>query len=249
MALVKRGKTWHTHFFVDGQRFRQSLGTSDWREAQAKEKELISRASQGKLAPASQQFSKLNITEAIERYLADRAAHVQSRSARSESDHAKPLREYFGCLPIARIDASSILAYVRYRKANGLSNTTVNMEIGILRRILKRAKRWHFIEGEVPRLPERRDIGRALKPEEKLRLLKVAQSRPEWETAYLASVLALNTTMRGCEIKQLRWRDIDFMDPSLVIRRSKTRAGERLIPLNANVSRAEKNHTSGAEQN
>ena len=35
MSLVKRGKTWHTHFFVAGQRFRQSLDTSDWREAQA----------------------------------------------------------------------------------------------------------------------------------------------------------------------------------------------------------------------
>jgi len=238
MALVKRGKTWHTHFFVDGQRFRQSLETSDWREAQSKEKELIARASQGKLAPASQQFSKLNITEAIERYLADRAAHVQPRSKRSESDHAKPLREYFGSLPVARIDADSILAYVRQRKAGGLSNTTVNMEIGILRRILKRAKRWHFVEDEVPRLPERRDIGRALQPEEKLRLLKVAQSKPEWETAYLASVIALNTTMRGCEVKQLRWRDIDLMDQSLVIRRSKTRAGERVIPLNANAYNA-----------
>jgi len=238
MSLVKRGKTWHTHFFVDGQRFRQSLETSDWREAQSKEKDLIARASQGKLAPASQQFSKLNITEAIDRYLADRAAHVQPRSKRSEYDHAKPLREYFGSLPISRIDVDSILAYVRQRKASDLSNTTVNMEIGILRRILKRAKRWHFVEDEVPRLPERRDIGRALQPEEKLRLLKVAQSKPEWETAYLASVLALNTTMRGCEVKQLRWRDIDLMDQSLVIRRSKTLAGERVIPLNTNTRNA-----------
>ena len=41
--------------------------------------------------------------------------------------------------------------------------------------------------------------------------------------------------MRGCEIKQLRWRDIDLMDQSLVIRRSKTLAGERLIPLNADA--------------
>jgi len=112
------------------------------------------------------------------------------------------------------------------------------MEIGILRRIMKRAKRWHLVEDEVPRLPERRDIGRALQPEEKLRLLKVAHSKPEWETAYLASMLALNTTMRGCEVKQLRWRDIDFMDHSLVIRRSKTRAGERVIPLNANAYNA-----------
>jgi len=238
MALVKRGKIWHTHFFVDGQRFRQSLDTSDWREAQAKEKELISSASQGKLAPASQHFSKLNVTAAIELYLADRAGHVQLGSRRSESDHAKPLRDYFGHLPIARIDSGSILAYVRERKARGISNTTVNMEIGILRRILKRAKRWHFVADEIRRLPERRDIGRALQPDEKLRLLKVARSRPEWETAYLASLLALNTTMRGCEIKQLRWRDIDFIDHNLVIRRSKTEAGERLIPLNANAYQA-----------
>jgi hypothetical protein len=201
MALYKRGKTWHSDFTVNGQRFRQSLDTTDWREAQSKEKERIAQASAGKLAASSQQFSKLNFTQAIERYLEDRAAHVQPRSKRSEFDHAKPIREYFASLPVARIDAESILAYVRQRKAKGLSSTTVNMEIGILRRILKRAKRWHLVEDEIPQLPERRDIGRALQPEEKLHLLRLAQSRPEWETAYLASVLALNTTMRGCEIK------------------------------------------------
>lgn len=59
MALVKRGKTWHTHFFVDGQRYRKSLGTFDWREAQKKEKQLVAQASQGKVATLSQQFSKL----------------------------------------------------------------------------------------------------------------------------------------------------------------------------------------------
>ena len=235
MSLYKRGKTWHTDFTVNGQRFRQSLDTTDWREAQSNEKELIAQASAGKLAPTSQQFSKLSFTQAIERYLEDRAAHVQPRSKRSESDHAKPIREYFGSLPVARIDTDLILAYIRHRKAKGLSNTTVNMEIGILRRILKRAKRWHLVEDEIPNLPERRDIGRALQPEEKLRLLKIAQSKPEWETAYLASVVALNTTMRGCEIKELRWRDIDLMDRSLAIRRSKTLAGERAIPLNAHA--------------
>src|ERR1035438_8716538 len=51
MSLVKRGSTWHTHFFVDGQRFRQSLETSDWREAQSKEKDLIADAKAGKLSP------------------------------------------------------------------------------------------------------------------------------------------------------------------------------------------------------
>jgi integrase len=49
-------------------------------------------------------------------------------------------------------------------------------------------------------------------------------------------VLALNTTMRSCEVKGLRWRDVNFMDRALIVRRAstKTDAGERVIPLNAN---------------
>jgi len=31
----------------------------------------------------------------------------------------------------------------------------------------------------------------------------------DWQNARLVAILALITTMRGCELKQLRWRDID----------------------------------------
>jgi len=41
--------------------------------------------------------------------------------------------------------------------------------------------------------------------------------------------------MRGCEIKQLRWQDIDLMEKTLAIRKSKTEAGERVIPLNTDA--------------
>jgi integrase len=111
------------------------------------------------------------------------------------------------------------------------------MEIGILRRVLKRAKRWHVFIDDIRPLPERRDIGRAMSLDEKLRLLKVAAIRPEWLVARCAAILALNTTMRGCEIKELRWRDLDLLGETLTIKRSKTRAGERLIPLNADAMR------------
>jgi len=47
-------------------------------------------AAQGKLAAASQQFPKLNVSAALERYLTDRAAHVQPRSKRSEADTPSP---------------------------------------------------------------------------------------------------------------------------------------------------------------
>jgi integrase len=43
--------------------------------------------------------------------------------------------------------------------------------------------------------------------------------------------------MRGCEIKGLRWRDVDLIDRTLTVGRAttKTDAGERIIPLNANA--------------
>ena len=84
-------------------------------------------------------------------------------------------------------------------------------------------------------MKERRDFGRAPASEEKLNLPKIAGSRPEWQTTLHAASLALNTTMRGCEIKALRWRDINLLNSTLTVRRSKTEAGVRVIPLNADA--------------
>ena len=80
MSLYKRKKTWWTDFSVNGQRFRESLDTTDWREAQRLEKEKISEAQQGKLAPSSQQFARLAFSEAADRYLESRKLELSARS-------------------------------------------------------------------------------------------------------------------------------------------------------------------------
>jgi len=87
---------------------------------------------------------------------------------------------------------------------------------------------------DVKPLPARSNIGRASAPEEKARLSKIANNRPKWQTARPVAVLALNATMRGGELKGLRWRDLHFLQRILTIRlRSKRAAGLRVIPLNA----------------
>jgi integrase len=235
MALFRRGKWWYADFTVNGQRYKLSLDTSDWREACSREKEKIAAAQEGKLAASSQQFARLAFTEAADRYLTERAPHLAASSLVHERERLKPLRAYFGATRAGKIGAEAVLAYIAQRKAGGLSNRTVNYELGILRRILKRAKRWYAIAEEIRPLPERRNVGRALRHDEKLRLLRVAASRPEWQIARLATALALNTTMRACEIRGLQWRDVDFMERTLTVRRSKTEAGERVIPLNADA--------------
>ena len=232
MALVKRGKTWHTHFFVDGQRFRQSLETSDWREAQSKEKDLIAAAKAGKIATTRQEIARMTFSEAAKRFREDRLARLAPASVRTEKERARRINRELGTVPVHRITVADVTAYIRKRKNAGIGNATINRELDIIRGVLKKAKRWHLFADEIKPLPLRQRVGRALAPEEKLRLLKVAASREDWQTAYYAAVLALNTTMRGCEIKGLRWRDVDLMNRAITVRRSKTEAGERVIPLN-----------------
>ena len=95
MSLSKRGKTWHTHFFVDGQRFRQSLETTDWREAQAKEKALIAIAKQGKLSASSEDFARLLFDDAAAKYLSSRLPELSESSQQKERQLLVRAKQYF----------------------------------------------------------------------------------------------------------------------------------------------------------
>jgi integrase len=231
MALFKRNKTWWTHFFIDGQRFRQSLETTDWREAQSKEKKLIAEASEGKLAHSSTATARQLFGQAADDYVNARKLELATASQAKEKQLLVQLRIYFKLEPLKAITAKRITDYRAWRADQRVGPATLNAELGILRRILKRAKLWARVADDVRPLKEPATIGRALTEEDKQRLLKMAVMRPEWETAYLAAILCLNTTARGCELKNLQWSDADLFARTLTIRTSKTAAGERVVPL------------------
>jgi len=232
MALVKRGKTWHTHFFVDGIRYRQSLGTGDWRKAQAMEKELIAQATQGKLNASHTGFTKLAFRQAAEGYFSGRKLELSNASQKKERQLLVKPCEFFQQKCLAKITAEDVLRFREWRSKTSVGPAVINMEVGVIRRMLKRAKRWHLVGADIRPLKEPRSIGRALTYDEKLRLLHTAGQNEEWQRAQAAMSLALCTTMRGCEIKLLQWRDVNFLGRSILVRASKTEAGQRLIPMN-----------------
>jgi integrase len=231
MALVKRGKTWHCHFVINGQRFRQSLNTRDWREAQSDEKQLIAEASEGKLTHNSTTLARLPFGQAADEYVSARKLELALASQAKEKQLLVQLRIYFKQEPLKALTVKRITDYRAWRAEQKVGPATLNAELGILRRILKRAKLWARVADDIRPLREPSTIGRAITEEEKQRLLKTAVMRPEWETAYLAAILCLNTTARGCELKGLQWCDVELFARTLTIRKSKTAAGERVVPL------------------
>src|SRR5262249_54061592 len=112
---------------------------------------------------------------------------------------------------------------------------TCNLELKVVRQLLKTARLWSRLADDYKALKEpAKGPGRALTPEEETRLFECAQKSPYLSAAFYAGIVAANTTMRGCELKGLQLRDIDLVNSTLTIRRNstKTDAGCRLIPLN-----------------
>ena len=107
------------------------------------------------------------------------------------------------------------------------------MEVLLVQQLLNRAKRWAIIADDVHHLPENQKVvGRVLTNEQLQGLMQTAASNPDWERAYCAALLTVNTTCRGVELKGLKWSDVDIEGQTISIQRSKTEAGHRTIPLN-----------------
>jgi integrase len=230
MTVYKRGSTWWTDFSIDGRRFRLSLQTSDHREAARREKLRISEAQNGGLLPRT--IAKLNVTEAAELYLIRRQSEVSVSTIRLERDALKQVKRHLGTSMIGSLTTESIVSYVPCRKAERIGNRTVNIEVGVLRRILKQFKLWHFVADGYNPLPEPKDIGRALSPEQELKFFDVASSRAEWSVAFWVSLIAANTTTGGCEIRNIRLQDIQMEAKTLCVRVGKNKFRVRIIPLN-----------------
>jgi integrase len=233
MSLFKRGKWYWMDDVVNEARYRLPLKTTNWQDAKKLEKEKLAEIAGGKLGSQGKQ-SRQTFTVAADAYIAERKLHSAARTYVTDKYRTLPLRRFFRETPLRRITADLIVKYQSERKESGASGRTINMEVGLLRRILKRNRQWIRVAEDVRMLNEDSKPARVLSPEEKARLLELAASKPEWEVAHCAAVLALNTTMRGCELKGLRWKDIDLFEKTLTIQRqsTKTDAGARVIPLN-----------------
>lgn len=93
--------------------------------------------------------------------------------------------------------------YVRHRQAEGASGRTINMELGELSRSIGRT--WREFWPRVKKLEERKDLGRALSPEEQGSLLDAAATLRSPVIRTVVPLLML-TGLRSGEALGLRWR-------------------------------------------
>ncbi len=239
MALWKRGRRYWTQVMIHGVRIRRPLcpagstrATTKWQEAIQLEKDLIRAAMEGKLGAHS---APTRLFDACDKYLTAKEATANTkRAVEFDRERLEVVKRYLGDIKLSSVSRELIEGFQAKRRLDGASNRTVNMDVGVLRRILKRFKHWHRLEDDVKMLTESggSPIGRVLSDEEQERLFEIAKGNAEWQHVYCAAVLAANTSMRGVEIKHIRRRDVDLDAKALHIRKSKNEGSKRILPLN-----------------
>jgi integrase len=224
--------TWHVHFSVNGQQYRESTHTESYNEAQKYLKRRITEVATGKFL--STQIDRTLMSELFADVIADyelKDRHNVDSMARHLID--KYLLPHFGKMRAANVKVPVITAYMKSRKDAGRAVASINRELGLLRRA--------FTLGAA-----NGKVGPANMPNFKGLFQKEKNARQGfWEhSEYEAFRDALPIDERGPfifgywtgrrlgEILSLEWLQVDLEGRAVRLRADQTKPGEaRIIPL------------------
>lgn len=154
-----------------------------------------------------------------------------------------------GDLALDQIGVRDVAHFTAAQIAKGLSHSSVNNHLILLRSMLGKALEWQVISSipKVKKLPKTPQKFRYLDFDETRRLIDAAAMEPDWQTAI---VVALNTGLRLGELIALQWDDLDLVALTLSVQRSdwqghlgSPKSGKaRVIPLNHSVALCLKKH-------
>lgn len=173
-------------------------------------------------------------------WLESRKPYISPRTFHDYESYIRILTAFFGEMKLTEITADEIRAYQRMRMTRA-GASCINKECSVLQQMLKRIGRWQDIEPNYQPLPlPKESPHRALTPAEEDRLYRIGTTNPNWDVAYCAYVLSINTTCGPGEIRHLRCMDIDFEKHTMRVQPegAKNEHRIRVIPLNASAWRA-----------
>ena len=225
MAIYQRGRNWYVDYYAYGERFQESTGTANRREA---EKFLAMRLSEVQRGAFIRPVT-ITLTQLGERYIEH--AKLHKRSWKRDVQMLRNLLTFFGDSKLREITVLRIEDYQRYR-VNAVAPATSNREMALLKHMFNMAERWDLYQGRNPVrlvrfLPEDNFRLDTLSEEEEQRLLVAS---PPYLREMI--VFAINTGLRTSDIFNLEWREVDMQQQRLkkIVKKS---ARPLSLPLNS----------------
>jgi len=179
-------------------------------------------------------LTQCGFKEAAAAWLETRRPYLSARTLIDYEHYIKTLALFFSEIRLPEITADHIRAYQRMRMTRA-GASIINHECSVLQQMLKRIGRWSTVRDDYQPLPlPKESPGRALSDEEEARLYRIGPNFPQWEVAYCAFVISINTSCGPGEIRHIRLMDIDQNQRVLRVQPegAKRPSRIRMIPLN-----------------
>jgi len=235
MSVYQVGKRWYIDIYLSGRRFRKSISQSK-KKAQAIEAELKAKYLRRELRLEDIE-DPLPFDYVAKQYLKYCRDTKSLRTSELETtDYRKHIAPFFQGKLLQDISRDILLDYQALKKTEGYSNRTVNIHIGLVRKVMRYAEDKGYIRNvklKYPMLDEAEKTHSFLTPQETKEFIKFFSD----DLAYKRVLFGLMTGMRPAELTYLSWDDIDFelktakisSKPPLWTIKTKQ---ERVIPLN-----------------
>lgn len=240
MSVYRRGKSWYIDVTLGGKRIHRKAGETK-KEAADIITDLKARFRRRQLNVAD--FDDQNFT-----LFADLAqlyfTHCKATKASSTYDmefwyYQKHIEPMFKDLVAEDIDNEILLKLQANRKDAGLANRTINIIIGIVRKILNHAADKGKIKRpdiQYPHLQEAKKLHNFLTFSEFTSLEAIGADT----LVFKRIIVGRNTGMRPAELAYLAWSDISFDRKTIKIQAKKgiwkpKTNEERIIPMNKKV--------------
>ena len=133
-----------------------------------------------------------------------------------------------------KIDSKTGETIAKYKSAS------INRYMSPLSAALSSGQKWEWIEthpiqGKFDKLRENNQRVRYLNEKERTRLLAVLKGRAD-KRLYQIVLIALNTGMRKSEIRNLKWKDIDFESSRIILKTTKNKES-RTYPITPSIAK------------
>jgi integrase len=228
MSLYKRKDSphWWVKFTVNGHRVQESAGTADKRQAQEyHDRRKAELWEQQRLGVKPRRVWD----EAVLRYLEESAHKPGMVTFRY---HLRWMQPHLEGMDLDKITRDVVDRLIQAGQREGVTNTTVNRRMQVLRAILRKAmQEWEWID-RVPRfrmLKESKGRVRFLTRQEAARLLTELPPHLRAMTRF-----TLATGLRQGNVKRLRWAQVDLEKRRAWINAEEAK-GRRAIPVPLNA--------------
>lgn len=230
--MFRRGDSWYSDFWYDGERYSKSHGAISKTVAKEKDRKFRTDVKEGNHAKKAK---RILFEIFADRYLEYAKLNKKPTTAKRNRVSVNMLMPHFEGKLISDIHPFMVEKYKQHRVGEA-EPATVNRDVAMLKNMMNMAVDWGYIKSNplasVKQLKGEKEREWVLIPEEEKKLIEECDRRPQRKKNLRHLVLfALHTGMREAEIFKLKVANIKIEDRYLMA--TDTKNGEnRNVPIN-----------------